>query len=326
MKFYFWFLIGFVFQNCVAFNQVKFLDLPEKTLELNEFLIQGSDKDKILLVSVDGVISDSSPSGPFGLSVEDSMLAHIKEELSKASSDSMIKGVILKVDSPGGGVTASDIIYRELNEYKKKTGNPIVALFMDTAASGGYYISMSADAIIAHPTTVTGSIGVIVSGLNIKEGLDKIGVKDQTFTSGANKNILSPFAEMTPEKQKIIQSIVDNLYNRFFTIVKKNRTKIEPSKLKQLADGRIFTAEQALAEGLVDKIGYSEDAIRLMMGLPNYRKTVGGNNNPRIITYRKDRKAVKNFYQTNQVPDNILQVMSQKLRSQTEVKFLYQWQ
>ena len=246
-------IISILFSNCiVAFNNMKLFDVPERTIDLNEQVVTGKDRDKILVINVDGVISDSPDSGAFGFSTSESMVARIKEELNVAQKDSDIKGVILKVNSPGGGVTASDIIYRELNLFKSKKKIPIVALFMDTAASGGYYISMSADAIIAHPTTVTGSIGVIISSLNFKEGMDKIGVKDQTITSGPNKNILSPFDEFSPEKRKIIQSIVDDMYKRFFNIVKKNRTKIDSQKLKSLADGRIFTADQAFKEGLVD--------------------------------------------------------------------------
>ncbi|MCB1178154.1 MAG: signal peptide peptidase SppA, partial [Leptospiraceae bacterium] len=230
-----------------------------------------------------------------------------------------------KVNSPGGGVTASDIIYRELNLFKSKKKIPIVALFMDTAASGGYYISMSADAIIAHPTTVTGSIGVIISSLNFKEGMDKIGVKDQTITSGPNKNILSPFDEFSPEKRKIIQSIVDDMYKRFFNIVKKNRTKIDSQKLKSLADGRIFTADQAFKEGLVDGIGYSEDAIKKLMSLPNYLKSPGSDN-PKIITYTLTKKPVKNLYQTNDaIQKSSFDVIADYLKKDTGAKFHYLW-
>jgi protease-4 len=313
--------------NCiVAFNNLKLIDLPEKTIDLNEQLISGSGRDKILVISIEGVIMDTPESGVFGLSYGDSMVARVKEELSKASLDQDIKGVILKVDSPGGGVTASDIIYRELNLFKAQKKIPIVALFMDTAASGGYYVSMSADAIIAHPTTVTGSIGVIISGLNIKEGLDKIGIKDQSVTSGANKNILSPYSEFTPEKRKIIQSIVDNMYERFYSIVKKNRKKIDESKLKSLADGRIFTAEQAYQEGLVDGIGYAEDAIKKIMSLPNYKKNPG-DDSPKIITYTHTKKNIKNFYQaTSDIQSkSSLDVIADVLKKDRQAKFYYLW-
>ncbi len=319
------FLFLFIFQNCIAFNSIRFLDLPERSLELNEYVLSGTDKDKILLISLEGVISDSRSTGAFGIETDEPLTARIKEELKKASKDPNIKGVILKVNSPGGGVTASDVLYRELLSFKQMTGIPIVALFMDTAASGGYYVSMACDKIVAHPTTVTGSIGVIVTGINIKEGLDKIGVKDQSFMSGANKNILSPFAEMTPEKKKIIQGIVDSLFERFFQIVKNNRKHVDEPKLRQLADGRIFTAEQALKEGLIDKIGYFEDATQVLMSLPTYKKSIG-NDSPRIVTYTVYKKPVKNFYQTQTINESLLDTISIKLKQHTEIKFMYLWQ
>lgn len=319
------FILFLVFQNCIAFNQVKFLDLPEKSLELNEYVLSGTDKDKILLISIEGVISDSRSTNSFGIETEESLTARIKEELKKASSDQNIKGIILKINSPGGGVTASDILYREILSFKKNTGIPIVSLFMDTAASGAYYVSMASDKIVAHPTTVTGSIGVIVTGINIKEGLEKIGVKDQSFMSGANKNLLSPFAEMTPEKKKIIQGIVDNLFERFFQIVKNNRKQLEETRLRQLADGRIFTSEQALKEGLIDKIGYFEDAVQILMNLPNYKKSIG-NESPRIVAYTIFRKPIKNFYQTQIANESMLNLLANKLKQTTEIKFMYLWQ
>lgn len=311
--------------NCIAFNQVKFLDIPEKSLELNEYVISGTDRDKILLISIEGIISDSRSTNSFGIETDEPLTARIKEELKKARGDQNIKGIILKVNSPGGGVTASDILYREIFSFKEISGIPVVALFMDTAASGGYYVSMACDRIVAHPTTVTGSIGVIVTGINIKEGLEKIGVKDQSIMSGTNKNLLSPFSEMTPEKRKIIQGIVDNLFERFFQIVKKNRNKIEESKLRQLADGRIFTSEQALKEGLIDKIGYFEDAIAMLMSLPNYKKSLG-NDSPRIVAYTVFRKPIKNFYQTQVVNETALDIIANKFKQVTEIKFMYLWQ
>lgn len=314
-----------ILHNCIAFNQVKFLDLPEKSLELNEYVISGTDRDKILLISIEGVISDSRSTNAFGIETEESPTAKIKEELKKAGSDPNIKGVILKVNSPGGGVTASDVIYREILSFKQSTGIPIVALFMDTAASGGYYVSMASDKIVAHPTTVTGSIGVIVTGINIKEGLEKIGVKDQSIMSGANKNLLSPFAEMTPEKRKILQGVVDNLFERFFQVVKSNRRQIEEARLRQLADGRIFTSEQALKEGLIDKIGYFEDAVQILMSLPNYKKSIG-NESPRIVTYTIFRKPIKNFYQTQVPNEGMLELLANKIKNTTEIKFMYLWQ
>ncbi len=153
-----------------------------------------------------------------------------------------------------------------------------------------------------------------------------MGVKDQSITSGTNKNILSPYSEFTPEKRKIIQSIVDNMYERFYNIVKKNRKNIEDTKLKSLADGRIFTAGQAYEEGLVDGIGYAEDAIKKLMSLPSYKKTQG-DDSPKIITYTHTKKNIKNFYQaTTEVQSKTsLDVIADMLKKDRQAKFYYLW-
>jgi len=317
------------FMNCFSFNSFKLLDTPVKTLELNEILISGSEKDKILVISIDGVISDRSSADTFGLSQKESMIARIKEELSKAYQDQDIKGIILKINSPGGGVTASDIIYRELLLFKNNKKIPIVSLFMDTAASGGYYIAMASDKIIAHPTTVTGSIGVVISGVNVKKGLEKIGIEDQTIVSGSNKNILSPLADFSKEQRVIVQSIVNDMYDRFYQIVLKGRPAITDAKLKLLADGRIFSASQAKQEGLVDEIGYFEDAIRVLVSHPNYNSSsLNRNALPRIVTYSQIKKPIRNYYQINEelnVDSSAINQLIKNINIHSEVRFLYMW-
>lgn len=313
------------FINCFSFNTFKLLDPPIKTIELNELLISGFDKEKILILSIDGVISDKSGSDTFGLNQKESMVARIKEELKKAYVDQDVHGIILKINSPGGGVTASDIIYKEINSFRLNRKIPIVALFMDTAASGGYYIAMASDKIIAHPTTVTGSIGVIISGVNVKKALEKIGVEDQTIVSGGNKNILSPLSEFTKEQRTIIQSIVNDMYERFFQVVAKGRPGISEQKLRELADGRVYSASQAKKEGLIDEVGYFEDAIRLVISQPGYNSK---SLNPRIVTYSLYKKPIKNYYQINEeipLDSGIVQKLLQQINVHTEVKFLYLW-
>jgi protease-4 len=318
-------LVILFFINCFSFNTFKLLDTPIKTFDLNELLISGVDKEKILILSVDGVISDRSGSDSFGFNQKESMVARIKEELKKAYSDQDVKGVILKINSPGGGVTASDIIYRELISFKQSKKIPIVALFMDTAASGGYYIAMASDKIIAHPTTITGSIGVIITGINVKKALEKIGVEDQTIVSGGNKNILSPLSDFSKEQKEIVQAIVNDMYERFFQIVAKGRPGISEPKLRGLADGRIYSANQAKKEGLIDEVGYFEDAIKLIINHPNYSSK---SQNPRLVTYSLLKKPIKNYYQINEestLDSGMLQKLIQQINVHTEVKFLYLW-
>ncbi|TGK14157.1 signal peptide peptidase SppA [Leptospira fletcheri] len=260
-----------------------------------EKIVSGRDKDKVLVLPIEGIISDDSREGNIFTGEKDSVLSSVKLQLSYAMEDPNLRAVILKINSPGGTVTASDIIYREILEFKKKKHVPVLALFMDTAASGAYYISMSSDYLLAHPTTVTGSIGVIMQGINVKEGLDKIGIKDQSIRSGENKAVGSPLEELTSEQRKLLQGVVDNLYDRFFEVVKMGRLKVKEGDLKKLADGRIFTASQAMKHGLVDGIGYFEDAVTVTMRLPGYKMTPG-NINPRVVFYSHAKEKPETFY------------------------------
>ncbi|MBK8399075.1 MAG: signal peptide peptidase SppA [Leptospiraceae bacterium] len=318
-----------VFQFCVIGNTVKFPSFgQERETELTEYVMEGVDKDKILIISIDGVISETPSGGGsiFGGGGGESIVSSVINDLMKASFDKDIKGIILKVNSPGGTVTGSDLIYRELLKYKASTGIPIVALFMDKAASGGYYVAMAADKIVSLPTAVTGSVGVILSGFNIKEGMDKIGVKDQSITSGANKAIGSPFSEMKPEQKLILQSIVNNLYERFFNIVKQNRQNVKEERLKEICDGRIFTADQALKEGMVDKVGYIEDTIAELMRLDSYKKKATPNNTkPRLIYYSHLKQKVRSVYQIVAEGNNYFTTLDNLLKVGTEIKFMYLW-
>jgi protease-4 len=185
----------------------------------------------------------------------------------RATLDEDVRGLIVEINSPGGGVTASDIIWNALQEFKEADTNRAVVVVMgDTCASGGYYISAAADHIVAHPTTLTGSIGVIIESLNIKELAAKIGVRDVSIASGDNKQMLNPFHDLTDEQRAILQKTVDELNGRFVSIVAKGRD-LPREKVAAIADGRIFIANEALQLGLVDQIGYFPDALASMAEL-----------------------------------------------------------
>jgi len=151
---------------------------------LRETTLMGKGKEKVLIVEISGIISEEEKRGIAGLSGEPDMVARIKEELKTAAKDKHVKAVVLRINSPGGTVTASDMIYHEIEQFKKKTNNKVIACIMDLGASGGYYVAVSADRIIAHPTTVTGSIGVIMLNLSVEGLLQKIGVKDTSIKTG----------------------------------------------------------------------------------------------------------------------------------------------
>ena len=179
----------------------------------------------------------------------------------RATEDPSVDAILLEVDSGGGGITASDILYHELMLFKESDdGRKIVVLMGDMAASGAYYASLPADRILAHPTTLTGSIGVLLSSYNIRQLADKIGVVDNTIQSGENKTILSPMKDLTEEQRAMLQTTVDELYGRFAGLVSQHRG-IPMQDLKTIADGRIYTASQALGLKLIDGIGYEADAL-----------------------------------------------------------------
>jgi protease-4 len=199
--------------------------------------------DKIAIVEIRGVITQSS---------------EIIEEIHQYLEDEGVKAIILRIDSPGGGVGPSQEIYREIIKIKSK--KRVVTSMGSVAASGGYYVACASDLIVANPGTITGSIGVLMEFTNIEELFKKIGIKGVVVKSGELKDMGSPFREMTPEERRIIQGVIDNVHQQFIQAVADGR-KLDRSKVAQIADGRILTGEQAKQLGLVDQIGNLEDAI-----------------------------------------------------------------
>jgi protease-4 len=185
-------------------------------------------------------------------------------------------------------VTASDIIFRELEGFRQQASVPIVAIMMDVAASGGYYVALAADTVVAHPTTVTGSIGVIMLSVNAEGLLQKIGVGTNTIKSGEHKDMGSPFRPLTVEERAIFQSVIDDLHRQFVARLVERR-RVAPEAAARLADGRIFTAEQALRHGLVDRIGYVPDALEAA-------RRAAGLEEARVIVYRRPRQYRATYY------------------------------
>jgi len=215
--------------------------------------------DKIAIVEVKGMITQSSG---------------VIEELQQYLADDGVKAIILRIDSPGGGVGPSQEIYREIMRIKSNSKRKVVTSMGSVAASGGYYIASASDLIVANPGTITGSIGVIMQFSNFEELLKKIGVKGVVLKSGEHKDIGSPFREMTPEEKRIMQEVLDNVHQQFIQAVADGR-KLDRSKVAQIADGRILTGEQAKSLGLVDQLGNLQDTIDItaklagIVGKPN---------------------------------------------------------
>ncbi len=205
--------------------------------------------------------------------------SRIKEELDKAAKDDRIKAVVLKINSPGGTVSAADVILHELKAFKAATGVPVVVCLQGMAASGGYYVAQAGDTIIAYPTCITGSIGVIAMKFNLKGLMDKVGVDEDVVKSGKWKDFWSPFRPATPQEKEMMQQVIDDFYRNFVDVVAQGR-HLSLKKTREVADGRIFTASQARDLGLVDQLGYLDDALELA-------RVKAGLDGPRVITYHR---------------------------------------
>jgi len=255
---------------------------------LKEQTLSGSGDGKILLINVDGLISERGRES--FLRTRPSVVEDVAAQLKLARKDKDIKAVLLKVDSPGGTTTASDIVYHELARYKEQTGVKLVTVMMGLAASGGYYVALPSDAIVAHPTTVTGSVGVIFLQPRLAGLLDKIGVGVDVSKSGAQKDMGSPFREQTPEEKKLTEAMVKAQAARFIELVQKHR-RLEPAALTIVSTARVFTAQEAKDLGLIDAVGYMEDAAAKAAELAGLPK------NAQVVTYRRRAGADATWYQ-----------------------------
>src|SRR5688572_8846623 len=227
---------------------------------------------RIVIVPIEGVISSQSfgRGGP-------TMVEIVEEQFKRAADDKRVKAVILKVNSPGGEVLASDDIYNIIEKFQDKTGKPVVAAMGSLAASGGYYVSAPCQWIVANEMTITGSIGVIMHGYNFRGLMDKVGVRPEVFKSGKFKDMLSPDKreeDITAEERELIQSMVNETFDKFKSIVsegrgnaaKKNSNAADPGKAladnwQQYADGRILSGKEALRLGFVDELGNLDTAV-----------------------------------------------------------------
>lgn len=233
--------------------------------------------DKIAVIYVDGMIVGGR--GQVGLFTEGGGADALIRQLHSARDDASVKAVVLRINSPGGTVPASQEVGEELNKLRA-TGKPVITSMADMAASGGYWLAACTDKIYANPSTITGSIGVYMPYSNWEELYKKIGVRQEKIKSGPHKDILSPERQLSPEERDIIQGMVDDMYNQFVEIVAQGR-HLDPAKVRQLADGRIYTGRQAKELGLVDELGNMYDAIDGAAAM------VGIKGKPEIVEYGK---------------------------------------
>jgi protease IV len=256
---------------------------------LTETVVEGERGPKIALIEIEGVLREVAKPRWFGLVEQESSVARVRAQLDMAARDRAVKAAVLRIHSPGGTATASDIIYGEIQRFKTKKRVPVVAQLMGLATSGAYYAAMAADNVYAQPTTVTGSIGVIFMGVNVSGFMEKLGLADQTITTGPYKDIGSPLRRMTPEERALVQSVVNDLYQRFVAVVEIGRPHLTPGRVAELADGRVYSAIQAQANGLIDGIAdlpSTIDEVRRRAGLEEAR----------VVSYHRRREWRENLY------------------------------
>lgn len=237
--------------------------------------------EKVALIRVEGMILDSR---------------YVIKELKKYSRDSSVKAIVIRVDSPGGGVAASQEIFDEIIKVKEK--KKVVVSMGSVAASGGYYISSPADIIVANAGTLTGSIGVIMELPNFEGLMEKIGIKSQIIKSGKHKDIASAFRSMTKEERQILQTLLDDVHDQFIQAVAESRG-MEYEEIKNLADGRIFTGRKAKELGLVDELGNLEYAIKLA------GKISGIKGEPQVIS-KKEKLSLWDLLSGGVLPNELI--------------------
>jgi len=305
--------------GCILYSPIDLGSLGSPG-PLKESVVLGDHGPKILLVEIDGVISDEAERSPLGIARRQSLVAETRSVLDLAADDDQVVALLLRIDSPGGSVSASDTLYHELLTWKTAHKRPVVAFFSGMSTSGAYYLSMAADTLVAHPASVTGSIGVIMPGLSIEGLMEKYGVADQTLTSGPFKDTGSLFRDMRPDEKKQLLSVIDDLYGRFTDVVAAGRPALDKAKIKTLADGRIYSAPQALSNGLVDQIGYFEDAVA-------QAQKRAGISESQVVVYTRGSQAPENVY--SQAPDlslaSLQLALAELRRAQLRPGFYYLW-
>jgi protease-4 len=253
--------------------------------------------EKIAIIEVRGVILDPQP---------------IVEKLVKLRKNEKVKAIVLRIDSPGGGVGPAQEIFAEVKKAQKE--KKVLVSMGSVAASGGYYIACAADKILANPGSITGSIGVIVESLNVEELLRKLGLRSMVVKSGKHKDLGSPLRPMTEEERKLLQGVLDSVHEQFIRAVAEGR-KLPVEKVRELADGRIFSGEQARELGLVDELGNLEDTLAMAATLAGIR------GEPEIMYPERKRFSLFDLL----LQESVSKIVESLRESAPPLNFLYTW-
>jgi len=278
-------LVFFTLSGC-AFISIDLQSLMTIPRMQERVLYKGA-PEKVLVVEVLGLITNTRIRQMFV--TQEGTLERLDGILKIAAKDPSIKAIILKIDSPGGSVTASDLLFRRISEYKTVKNIPVVACITNLGASGAYMIALSSDRIVALPTSMIGNIGVLMPIVSYQGLMDMLGIRNETITSGKYKDAGSPMRDMTEEDRAVYKAIVDEMFADFILKVKNNRPQMTAEDLKIAGDGRIMTAKFALEHHLIDEIGYYENAVKTV-------ENITGIKNPTVVVYRRDTENQGGFY------------------------------
>ncbi|GAB4265739.1 MAG: signal peptide peptidase SppA [Deferrisomatales bacterium] len=270
-----WIVLFFTLPACVAVR----LPFPERG-PAKEVTVLGEGADKVVMVEVSGILSFRRPWAPAGLPRGESLPARLRADLDRARKDPRVRALLVRIDSPGGTVTASDVLFHEIRSFREEKGVPVVAAIVEKGLSGGYYVALAADEIVAHPTSLVGSVGVFVGKVDLSRLMDRWGIRSELTKSGEQKDLLSPLRPLTPEEQATLQGIVDELDARFQQTVRAARGQASEADLATIGSAAPFTARRALELHMVDRIGYLEDAFRAALDL-------AGLDRGRLVAYRR---------------------------------------
>ncbi len=232
---------------------------------------------KILIIELEGTILNARTGGL--LQARENDVSLITQQLDKAAMDTAVRAVVIRMNSPGGTVAASDTIYQEVMRYRQKTGRPVVAFGQDVMASGAYYVACAADQVMCQPTSVVGSVGVIFQSFDVSGTMNLIGLRSTAIKSGPMKDMGSPLKPLGEDEKKAMQEMVDDFFGRFKNLVAASR-HLEGERLEAVTNGRVFTGEQALRLGLVDRTGTLNDALDLA-------RQVGQAPDAEVVLYRR---------------------------------------
>jgi len=287
---------------------------------LDEIQVQagkGWSPKKIAMIEVEGMLLNARTGG--FMQPSENKVSLFAQQLEIAGNDAAVKAVVLRVNSPGGTVTASDTMYQILSRFKEKTKKPIVVSTQEVAASGAYYVSCAADEIIVNPTSVVGSIGVIFQTFDVSGTMGKIGVRSEAIKSGPLKDMGSPFHPLSDSERQVFQGLVDDFYGRFTSVVKEHRVLTEEN-FKIGTDGRVFSGTHAVEIGLADRVGMLEDAL-------DRAKELAGELNAKVVTYKRPYGYRGSIYADSTIPPaqtNVIQLLPDA-ESILPTGFYYLW-